>query len=221
MALSHVELLATEGLVLANARPKVDIHVGEGLTLLHSGRESSSTMWAMTLAGRMKQKSGQIFVEGETVTASQLHKAVALAGVPQLDSLEREVSVASIVREQVAWASPWYKRVPRNIAHIGQFMSIAELLRLDLDFENASQFNAGSLSPFERFQLRVALAMVARPEAKLLVIDDVDQLRSMELRATVLRRLAEVAQEIPVLVVSANTDDAGVCDALIDEEDVA
>lgn len=221
MALSHVELLATEGLVLANARPKVDIRVGEGLTLLHSGRESSSTMWAMTLAGRMKQKSGQIFVEGETVTASQLHKAVALAGVPQLDSLEREVSVASIVREQVAWASPWYKRVPRNIAHIGQFMSIAELLRLDLDFENASQFNAGSLSPFERFQLRVALAMVARPEAKLLVIDDVDQLRSMELRATVLRRLAEVAQEIPVLVVSANTDDAGVCDALIDEEDVA
>lgn len=221
MALSHVELLATEGLVLANARPKVDIRVGEGLTLLHSGRESSSTMWAMTLAGRMKQKSGQIFVEGETVTASQLHKAVALAGVPQLDSLEREVSVASIVREQVAWASPWYKRVPRNIAHIGQFMSIAELLRLDLDFENAPQFSAGSLSPFERFQLRVALAMVARPEAKLLVIDDVDQLRSMELRATVLRRLAEVAQEIPVLVVSANTDDAGVCDALIDEEDVA
>lgn len=217
--MSEVELLSTDGLVLANGHPKADISIGQGLTLVHSGRESSSTMWAMTLAGRMKSKSGQIFLSGEPASASQLHQKIALAGVVQLDSLERQVSVASIVREQVAWSSPWYKRAPKNIAEIDQFMEITELLGLDLDFQNAAKFTAGSLTPYERFKLRVALAFLSRPKAKLLVVDDIDQLRSMELRATVLRRLAEVSQHIPVLVMSANKEDAGVCDVLITEAD--
>lgn len=219
MALSEVALLATEGLVLADGCPKADIQVGEGLTLLHSERESSSTMWAMTLAGRMKRKSGQILLGGQPVTAPQLHKAVALAGVPQLDSLERYVSVASIVREQVVWTSPWYKSVPKNVADIKQFMDAAELIGLDLDFENASRFNAGSLAVSERFKLRVVLALVSRPASNLLIIDDIDQLRSFQLRASMLHCLAEVAQTVSVLVVSANEDDAGACDAVISEDE--
>ena len=55
-------------------------------------------------------------------------------------------------------------------------------------------------------RLGIALALLARPEAQLLVVDDPDQVRSMELRAEVLHALKGVAEDLPVVVVSTNPD---------------
>lgn len=216
--MAHESVLLTKDLTLANGVSKPDIVVpSTGLTLLNTARESASTMWAMALSGRMKHKDGEIYLdqgrELELLRAKQLHHAVALAGVPQVDSLERGVHVRTVVREQAAWASPWYSRVPRDITKIDSFVTASSALELDIDGGQT----VGSLSPYARFKLRVALALMARPEASLLIVDDVDQLRSMELRAAVLARLADVATELPVLVFSANPDDAAVCDTVIHE----
>lgn len=216
--MDHDAVLETVGLTLANGVHTPDITVpAQGLTLVHTARESASTMWAMALSGRMKHKAGEISLLHDDHlaphSARQLHKRVALAGVPQIDSLERGVHVRTVVREQAAWASPWYSRVPSHIADIEAFTAAQEALELEVDEKQT----VGSLTPYQRFAFRVALAMMARPEAALLVVDDVDQLRSMELRATVLGRLADVAQRTPVLVFSANPHDAGVCDHVIHE----
>ena len=59
----------------------------------------------------------------------------------------------------------------------------------------------------DRFRFRILLALVSRPNAELLIVDDVDQIRDMSLRAKLLDNLYAVAEEVPVLVTSANEED--------------
>ena len=64
----------------------------------------------------------------------------------------------------------------------------------------------GDITPLERFRLRVLLALISRPEAKLLIVDDIDQVRDMKLRKLLLSDLRGVAVHLPVMVNTVNEE---------------
>ncbi|AIG12007.1 hypothetical protein [Corynebacterium pseudotuberculosis] len=208
-------VLTARDLVLTSGTELPSLDIALGLTLLHCGRENSATTLSLTLAGRMKPKSGIVMLhsaQGEMSTPKQLHKHVALAGIPEFDSLERLVPVKAVVREHVAWTNSWWRRVPSSIEKIDSFVQAAELLGIHAT-EAFAKRKVGDLDPLERFTLRIALALTVRPEADLLIVDDIDQIRSLRLRADLLRQLKVVAEVLPVVTVSANSDVDGICDA--------
>lgn len=218
-------VLETRDLILASGATKPNIVIEPGLTLIHMDRESSATVFAMTLAGRMKPRSGEVSLICEPededsdpvihTTQSALHQLVALAGVIQVDQLERAVPLQSVIREQIIWASPWYRRVPRDVTQIETFRNFAAVVGLDTERIDLKHTTVGDLDPGDRFRLRVVLALLARPEARLLVIDDIDQVRSLRIRDELLENFHQLANYIPVVVTSANPDTKEISDQVI------
>ncbi|MCQ9342523.1 hypothetical protein [Corynebacterium kozikiae] len=140
----------------------------------------------------MKPKSGRIEYRpshGKFTSPDELYRHVAFSGVPDIDYVERLVPVRSIVREQIAWISPWYRRTPSNIDQIERYYTAAERIGFTMSNQEAKHTTVGELDPLERFKLRICLALLARPEAELLIVDDIDQLRSLRLRAEFLQAL--------------------------------
>ncbi|MCQ9360381.1 hypothetical protein NQ015_01170 [Corynebacterium sp. 153RC1] len=173
----------------------------------------------------MKPKSGRIEYRpshGKFTSLDELHRHIAFSGVPDIDYVERLVPVRSIVREQVAWISPWYRRTPSNIDHIERYCTAAERIGFTLSNQEAKHTTVGELGPLERFKLRICLALLARPEAELLIVDDIDQLRSLRLRAEFLQALRGLgapgegqALGTSVLAIAVNDDVDGIADATI------
>lgn len=69
----------------------------------------------------------------------------------------------------------------------------------------------GELDTLSRLVLRILLAIMARPDADLLIVDDIDQLRSMELRNKLLVKLRDYSQLKPVIATSVNPDFTYLC----------
>ncbi len=178
---------------------------GPGLTLLHTTRENYATALSLTLAGRRKALGGSVHL-GDATTPRELFPRVALAGATPVDSLERLVPVRDVVREQLAWSRPFWRPTPRDVFSDARVADLCEHLDLDLDPRTTVQH----LPVSERFALRVMLALLARENASVLVIDDIDQLRSLELRDRMLARLRPVSETLPVVVSTVNpaVDDA-------------
>lgn len=200
-------------LVVRKGDEPLTFKIGDGLTLLITERESGSSTLCMTLAGRFKQYSGAIALSGADTTPRERFKDVAMAGMTMLDGLERQMDTRHILREQIAWSQPFFKRVPRDVlAHpnVEPWLDVLSLEDLDVSCK------IGDLSVEDRFRLRVLLALVSRPDAKALVIDDIDQIRSLRLRAEVLDDLVKVSQHLPVLVNSVNEDPDNHADAIVD-----
>ena len=74
----------------------------------------------------------------------------------------------------------------------------------------------GTLNVEDRFRLRVMLALIARPDADLVIVDDLDQIRSVKLRNEVIEDLATLSQQIPVLATTVNDYEEGPVDHIID-----
>lgn len=193
-------VLETHGLD-AGAGVIEDLHIGRGLNQILTGRESHATTLALTLAGRMKPQAGHVAI-GEENTPRGIAKHVALAGATELDGLERLVKLGQVIREQYAWGSPWWRRVPRaeDIMATEVWTSWAEPLGLMLDPKN----RIGDLDVVDRLLVRVVLAGIARPNAQLLLVDDIDQIRDIDARYEALVALARLAETIPTVIMSVN-----------------
>ncbi|TVS24953.1 hypothetical protein EKI51_04850 [Corynebacterium sanguinis] len=195
-------ILRVNDLIVRPEDPQLTFECAAGLTLLVCARESGASTLSMTLAGRFTPASGDIDISGARTTRERF-RAVALAGVTPIDSLERSVTVREVIREQVAWAQPWYKRVPKDIlTHplVEPWLEPMDLSELD------PSLSVAELDTLTRLRLRVLLALTSRPNASLLVVDDPDQLRNIELRGALLESLRGVAQTLPVVVASVNPD---------------
>ncbi|AGF72596.1 hypothetical protein [Corynebacterium halotolerans] len=212
----HGHRLVAQHLELGDDQP-FDLSLpATGLTLVQTRRESRSTTLALTLAGRMRVKGGTVTLHdaaGTTVADTPRHRTrrVALAGVPEIDGLERLVPVRTVVREQLAWTGSWFARTPRDMGDT-DFSAWAGLLGLTVEPGD----KVGDLPPAQRLRLRIMLALLARPRAGLLLIDDIDQLRSLADRRDLLRDLRQVAQRLPVTVFSSNPDLDGLADTVVD-----
>ena len=189
-------ILSATDLVLRKGDTPVSVDAEEGFNFLQVGRESSATTLAMTLAGRYKQHSGSVDGPG--------FKRTALAGVHMIDSLDRQIPVRDLLREQIAWSQPFFKPTPRRPLEHDAVTRWLEPLGLE-DLEEKTK--VGELHVLNRFRLRILLALVSRPDAELLIVDDVDQIRDMSLRSELLDNLHTVAEDVAVLVISANEED--------------
>lgn len=225
--MTQAYLCSTENLVLSTGFAVPDFHLVEGLNLLHVSREASATVLGLTLAGRMKKKGGEVrwtpalagqhgegsaHAAGAELPSRTLFSDIAYAGTREIDGLERLVPVRAVVREQLAWTSPWYRLTPRKIMSDERVQDAFNALEIDLDEETCRETKVGDLDVLTRLKLRVALALIARPEAVALVIDDVDQLRSWRLREDFLTTVRRLADRLPVVCISANADTSGLAD---------
>ena len=112
-----------------------------------------------------------------------------------------------VVREQLAWATPWYRPTPRDL-DATDYPRLAAEVGLDVDPDTP----VGTLHPRERLKLRIVLARLARPAADILVVDDIDQVKSLADRSEILGHLADLAEHMAVIVTSANADLDGLAD---------
>ncbi|WP_052437809.1 hypothetical protein [Corynebacterium humireducens] len=172
---------------------------GPGLTLLHTARENYATALSLTLAGRRKARGGSVHL-GEATAPRDLFPRVALAGATPVDSLERLVPVRDVVREQLAWSRPFWRPIPRDVFSDDRVATLCDRLDLDPDPRTPVQ----DLPVSERFALRIMLALLARENASALVVDDIDQLRSLELRDRMIARLRPLSGDLPVVVSTVN-----------------
>lgn len=207
--------LAAKGVRLVTDTSLDDLTVTKPFTLLYTGRESSATTTMMTLAGRMQPKAGVVELtraDGEIVDRPRaLARVIALAGVNEIDSLDRNVTVRSLVRESVAWANAWYKTTARDIAKIDRWNELCELM----NFDENPHAQAGDLTPTARFNLRIMLALLTRKEPDMLLIDDIDQVHSLEIRQEIIAHLRDVSAQLPILIASSNPDVDGLFDETI------
>ena len=199
-------ILSTQDLVLRKGDSPETFDIGRGLTLLNTRRESDSTLLSLALAGRFNPHSGTILLDGEELTTRQRFKDVALAGVTEIDSLERLVRIRDVVREQIAWSQGFFARTPRTSEaikshpHVEKWLEPLRLTDIDL------MAQVGDIGPTDRFRLRVLLSLIARPDAKMLIVDDVDQVRKMDIRKKILGDLRGVAAYLPVMVNTVNEE---------------
>ncbi|GAB3082971.1 hypothetical protein [Corynebacterium aquatimens] len=174
----------------------------EGLNILINDREAGSSTLALALAGRFRPTAGSVDLLGSPSTPKERFSAVALAGKELIDDLDRLVPVRDLIREQISWSQRFFVPVPRHdlLQHSRLAPWVEDLELSDLDVND----KVGDLHPTTRLQLRVLLALVARPDARLLIVDDVDQLRSLELRDQLLGNLSRIAEKVPVLALTVN-----------------
>lgn len=188
-------VLTTHDLVVRKGGTPVTLVAEEGLTIVQTRREAGGSTLAMALADRFKPYSGTVDGPG--------FKRTALAGVDFVDHLDRQVSARECIREQVAWAQPFFARVPKDIMghkFVEPWLEPLHLEELDVNR------HIGDLGVMDRFRLRILLALVSRPKAELLVVDDVDQMKKMSLRSQIMDDLEAVASRLPVIVTTVNEE---------------
>lgn len=204
--MTDAAFLRVQELVVATGQRVPDFELDTTLNLLWIGREASATTTMLTLAGRMKPAQGSVELRTQRGaildSPRELGKHIALAGAPTIDGLDRNVRLRTYIREVSAWSQPWYKLTPRHSSKIDEWQKIAELFEFDVP-EKAF---VGELNPTHRFIFRIALALLARPHAELVVIDDLDQVRSLDIRAELIEHLRILAQSTPVIAASTNPD---------------
>lgn len=196
------------------AGPALSFDTAPGLTLLHPGRENFATSLALALAGRMRTASGTIALETAHATYDtprQRFPHVALAGAAEVDRLERLVPTEEIVREQIAWQQPAFRRAPRRALEDPRYTRWAEILGLDVQPSTPP----GELPVLDRFRLRIVLGMIARPDAAILVVDDLDQVKSDVARGEILTGLHRLSDTLPVVASTVNHDGDGRATAVV------
>jgi ABC-type Mn2+/Zn2+ transport system ATPase subunit len=170
----------------------VDLAVPAGtLAVVQGPQGGGRSSLLLTLAGRMVPDSGsRLTVLGETLPRRRaaVQRRAAVAGFAGIDDLDESVTVGDLVRERLAWLSPWYRRVPK--------VDQATLNRLAAPVFGERPLPRTStlvwhLDEVDAMLLRVTLAMAQHPD--LLVVDDVDQVHDSQRRQTVWTRLEAIA----------------------------
>lgn len=176
------------------------------VTFVTGPRGSGRTSFMLALAGRMKLATGTVATLGET-KQSRIRTLTGIVGFADIDALEPQVTVAAIIRERLAWASPWYRRIPRiDDAFAAELMGevfgpaglppVSTLVR--------------DLTPADEMLLRIGLAMLEEPS--MLIIDDIDQLRDPADRVRVAEQLAVlVSRGIRLVASTSDPRDIDIC----------
>ncbi|MGV0794401.1 hypothetical protein [Mycolicibacterium sp. XJ1819] len=175
----------------------LDIEAG-GVTVLGCPPGSGRTALLMTLAGRMKTRTGSLTVFGRS-SARGIFDVAALAGIDELDAVAESVTVADVVTEQLRWRAPWYRRVPRAVQT--EVQHVCAPVFGTLPTPGLHEY-VEELTELDRLLLRISLANLKRPP--LLVVGDLDQVTSDRQRAQLLARLVDLGQAQTVITATVN-----------------
>ncbi len=185
----------------------VDLDVPTGtLTVLHAPQGGGRSSLLLTLAGRMvPDRGGDLVVLDEPLPRRRraVQRRAAIAGFAGIDELDESVTVAAVLRERIAWLSPWYRRVPQVDQSTLERRTAAVYGDRPVPRADA---RVHDLDEVDVMLLRIALALTQRPE--LLVVDDVDQVHDTQRRQFVWSRLEAIAAAgITVVAAVASLDE--------------
>ena len=179
----------------------VDLEVPAGtLAVVQGPQGGGRSSLLLTLAGRMVPDDGsRLTVLGEPLPRRRtaVQRRAALAGFAGIDDLDESVTVGDVVRERLAWLSPWYRRTPRVDQRT--FARLAAPVFGERPLPRTSTL-VWDLDEVDAMLLRVALATAQSPD--LLVVDDVDQVHDSRRRQTVWTRLEALAAAGTTVVAS-------------------
>lgn len=180
---------------------------GEGLTILSGRGGSGRTALALTISGRMKSETGSLEVLGFT-ERNQIRQHVAIAGVEEIDQLDRDVPLRLVLTEHRAWSRLWIS--PRKKADQDYYESICRPVFGKRDLPPIDAY-VGQINSLDRILIRISLALAPanHEEIGMLVMDDLEQVHEFEDRMVLLDILCHLAQSIPVVVNAVNPLPAG------------
>ncbi|OUM41168.1 ATP-binding cassette domain-containing protein [Arthrobacter sedimenti] len=192
--------IAVEGLTLrAGSRTifedvSFDVPAGS-LAVLGGASGTGKTALALALAGRLSVTAGRFSVLGLALPrhAGEVRRRVGFTGNATVVPLDETLTVRHHVAEALELAGPWWRRsgsrerVDQTITAANNLLAALE----DVVGGNApsgplaqARLHRGELvrdaSPVARFTLSLVLALVSGPDV--LVVDDVDQLRTADER---------------------------------------
>jgi ABC-type molybdenum transport system ATPase subunit/photorepair protein PhrA len=170
----------------------VDLEIEPGtLAVIQGPQGGGRSSLLLTLAGRMVPDDGsRLSVLGEPLPRRRtaVQRRAAIAGFAGIDDLDESVTVGDVVRERLAWLSPWFRRVPRVDQQT--FARLAAPVFGERPLPRTDTL-VWDLDEVDAMLLRVTLAMAQHPD--LLVVDDVDQVHDSRRRQTVWTRLEAIA----------------------------
>lgn len=175
---------------------------GRGVTALTGTGGSGRTALALVLSGRMKPTSGELSVFGETKHSAIRHR-VAIAGVDQIDLLERSVTVRDVITENKAWSSRWYQ--PLHRAGKEDLLRVCGEVYQDRRLPPLDAY-ISQLSNLDKILLRIALALrpVNGDQVDMLIVDNVEQVREHSDFLELLTTFARLGQHLAVVINSVN-----------------
>ena len=169
-----------------------------GVSVLICPAGTGRTALLMTIAGRMKPKSGQLTVLG-AIKARHIFARCGLAGIDGIDVVSESVTVRDLITEQLRWDSSWYQ----FIRQAGR----AELARVcapvfgELPLPPLMEYFE-QLSELDQLLLRIALANTKRPP--LLVVGNLDIVTSDINRDVLIERLIDLGQTQTIVTATVN-----------------
>ncbi|MGB6245297.1 MULTISPECIES: hypothetical protein [Gordonia] len=175
----------------------LDIPSG-GLTILRAEAGPGRTALQMTLAGRMKARTGTLDVFGRT-SAKAIFQVSSLAAIAALDDVYTSVKVGHLLTEKIRWDAPWYRLIGR--ARPDDLERICRPVFGDLPLPDLDTY-VEELSELDGLLLRVALANTRR--TPLLVVGNIDQVTSDVNLRILVSRLAALGAEQTVITTTVN-----------------
>ncbi|MGE2734967.1 hypothetical protein [Mycolicibacterium vaccae] len=177
----------------------LDLEVDQGgMTVLVGPPGLPLEMVLLTLAGRMRPRSGHLSVFDQT-RAARIFARAAVAGFEDIDALPGDVTVGEVLSEQLSWNSAWFKMIRRaRDAHVAQ---VCAAVFGELPLPDRHQF-VEELSQRDNLLLRIALAELVRPP--LLVVGVLEQVSDDAERDVLVQRLTVLGEHQTVVAGSVN-----------------
>lgn len=194
-----LSLDAVEGRVYGPLDFRVPNH---GVTVLSGTGGSGRTALALTISGRMKPDEGFLEVLGYT-KRSEIRNRVAIAGVEQVDMLDRDVTVRALLTEHLNWSRPWW-----SLARTADEDYLEEIAAEVYGPRSLPPIDAyvANLTGMDRHLLRMALALhpANGHDIEMLVVDDLEQIHEISGQHFFLQRVYAISKDMPVVVNAVN-----------------
>lgn len=175
---------------------------GQGLTVLAGRGGSGRTALALAISGRMKVDSGRLEVLGETKPRS-FRRRVAIAGVEEIDQLDRDVKLHTVFTEHRAWTRPWLAWTKK--ADDEYYRGLCEPIFGERSLPPLDVY-VSQIGALDRILIRIALALhpADGSDIEMLVMDDIDQVKEFDDWLALLGILVRLSESMPVVVNSVN-----------------
>ncbi len=181
------------------------LNVPEGWLVAAIGDQGSGrTSLLLTLVGRMRATSGHLSVLGHQLPHHRrdVQSHAALANIANVDDLDGGLTVAELVRERAGLSVPiWRRPLGLHDARMRHLMSVSFG-----DQVPDPSTRVWDLSPLQALQLRVLLSAIGNP--RLIVVDNVDDVRDPDQQREAWRTLQRVCGLGITIIASAASDHA-------------
>lgn len=152
----------------------------------------------LTIAGRMKPKSGELTVMGAT-RAKDIFRLCGLAGIDGLDTVSESVTVRDLITEQLRWDASWYRFI--RLAGQEDLTRVCAPVFGELPLPPLMEYFE-QLSELDQLLLRISLANTRRPQV--LVVGNLDFVTSDLNRDLLIERLIDLGRVQTVVTATVN-----------------